>query len=354
MGCSRCGSVHGVAGSCNCSSPIQLPIIVGPTGPAGASGSAGDVGARGVNGYTGPTGTAGRTGVTGATASWLEITNPVCVVSCDSAGNVIDWDADSDIVLWYKGAKYDISTFNNTKISYTGSDASVTFNTGAGDPSQRNLSFTGSNDPVAWVDIIYPHPSWATPSPNVGPFYKRIYIIKNIPGATGPTGPTGARGATGVAGTTGATGRGPTGATGARGVTGATGPGSGLYLAEVTLTSSNLLNDISSGIDVTSSAPSSANSFYDIISVAARNFPGGIAYSATGLHIAYDGESSNITSFSKGFCESATDRVDIISLGGTYSDAKSQKIVVRANQNFTTGNGQIRVSVLYRIFTWAP
>lgn len=339
MACSKCGSVHGSAGTCGCSSPIGLPIITGERGPQGIQGVAGATGPTGLIGLTGVTGLKGATGKTGANASYYFSSNPIVVVDADNAGTVADWSSASSS-LFYRalGLDYDVSGMVFTVAK---SDSSITVAQSVGGNLDRIFTFSASGVNVGYIDV-------SNATVNNG-LTARIYIVKNIQGDTGTTGPSGP---TGVAGPTGATGRGPTGVAGAQGPTGPTGPGTAFLVAQVTLTSANLLGDIVNGIDITPSAPSNSYDYYQVLSVAAKNFPSGGAYSATALNIRYTGETNNITSITKGFCEHTGSRVDLIGVAGTYAQAVSQKIRVIAGQNFTLGGGEIVIQVVYKVVSF--
>lgn len=336
MACNKCGSVHGSANSCGCGTPILLPIYAGPQGERGVTGPTGAQGIQGVAGFTGLKGKTGSTGLTGDNASYYLSDGPAVYLNANSSGVVTFTGTEAAHLFWYlNGVVTDISGLTFTIVKSDSSITVVQSPYGSG----KAFTFTASGVDIGYIDVS---------TPSIDEHYHRIYVVKQKQGRTGPTG---AKGTTGI-GSTGPIGPTGVGVAGDRGPTGPTGPGTELLMAQVTLTHEDLTSSvITTGKIITQAAPTSGR-FYNVVSVAAYNYVDGTPYSGTGLRIRYQGETDNITYISKGFVENTNYRCDLVNVGGTYADAKSQKIIVQSGAVMTTGLGSIVIKVYYLVPTF--
>jgi hypothetical protein len=321
--------------------------IMGPTGVTGATGATGtgNTGDTGTTGYTGGTGDIGVTGTTGTGGDrgggsiWVSLDNDMCLIECDAAGTPTSYtDKDTIFRLYDDDVEIDISleTMGLVVSNVVASQSPEVAGFG------RKIAITDISADTGYVDITYKYGG--------SDYTKRFNVAKVIPGAVGETGATGvtgagATGATGETGNTGATGTGNTGKTGNTGATGS----SDISFATVTLTTSNLHNDIGTGVTVLTSAV--AGKTLAIVKVTSYNnfVTSAYDFGTDELHLRYSGDAGNILTWPNGFLETSSDRVDIKHPSDFESAKKNTDIIAIADGNAVgaAGLGNIVLNIWY-------
>lgn len=339
--CSRCGSVHGLAGNCNCSDGISFPFYSGPQGYGGPQGFQGFQGSQGSQGFQG-VGYQGAQGNQGYGSAYMTIDQPVVVVPANSAGTVTSWvGAYADVRLYLNEEEQDISALVLDITPASGANLAYTQAPSGG--YARRVTFTGMSTAYNVRTVLI----GLTLGNND---YKiACAVVKQI---TGPNGAQGFQGPTGGIGPTGYTGiqgfQGPT-AIGPQGLQGSIGPGTSFLNYQVTLTYTILTTSISSGYDLID-APAEAYKFHSLYEVVAKNYVSGSPFVGATLNFRFGGEVRDIMSLDEDFVNATSNQVDILMAAGSYYDAKSAKIAVIADRNFTGGsaNSKIVLDFVYR------
>jgi hypothetical protein len=336
----------------------------GGTGPTGNTGSTGTTGSTGSTGATGPTGSGGNTGNTGstgptaATVNHSNVDRNTIIIPSSSSGIIHTYD-DAEVTLrvYENGKQVDVSGltlgFNVLNVTLSQTAELV------GNCYGRIVSVTNLAATTGKFTINTPYGGETLQ--NV------VYVAKSLDGSKGDTGVTGVTGNTGLPGITGATGyTGPIGATGltgdtgvagavgavgADGATGATGPtGSDGHIkyASITLSDASLKGGIDSGYVV---IPAVAGKVHVPVLVRVSNIVGVSDFNFGGalLRFKYTSGGGDIVTFTNGFLETSSNRIDWSIPSGRYEDSyQNSSIRVYTDNVAGTGvGGEILVEIYY-------
>ena len=350
----------------------------GPTGPTGTTGITGNTGNTGVTGVTAPTGPTGFTGQTGQTGPAAETViygssdRNTIFVPAYASGAVKSYDGAYVVFRIYEdGSQVDISSatitldVNDVSVSQSGEvggngyGRQVTVTSLTGDDGEFTMSYNYGGVTVVqnvWVLKAYDGSTGTTG--NTG-----STGTSGVTGPVGDIGPTGGTGNTGIIGMTGSTGSvgakgdtgptgagqtGPTGPTGA-GETGPTGPtGTGLVLsATYTLDQTVLRGSIAAGLNVVDAVPGKV---LVPVLIVAKNNVGSVDYdfSSALLRIKYTASGGDLVTFSNGFLETSSNRVDWKPVSGVEDAPVNSALLCYADNVAGTGvGGTIDLEIYY-------
>jgi len=349
MACKNCGKLHGVAGSCNCSSIESFPYYSGPRGYQGAQGNIGAQGYQGSQGPQGPQGTIGSQGNQGSLSTYLTVDSDTLWIPSNYDGTGTIWDQAFNVIRFFvNGVEQNISG-----VSFNSSDAKVTWIDGpemnhdetAEGPGLygKKTIFYSAADPF---DIGHTTSKYQVKYTYQGvAYYKSFNVNYNVSGPQGPVGYQGTQGTTGAIGVQGYQGEASIGPQGSQGPTNS----SEFMTTQVTITAYQLKNDISGGVDILDYVQ--AGSYYvQLMSIVGKNPASTMTpWDGNALTIKYFG-SIDICEFELGFMESPISRVDMIyPSGNLISVPNGGHLVAISTGNYAGDGSDITLDFIWRI-----
>jgi len=337
MACTKCGKLHGVAGSCNCSSIETLPYYSGPMGYQGPQGPQGLEGSQGNQGSQGPQGSFGTQGNQGSLPNYLTVDDDTLWVPASYTGNGNDWNhANTVIRFWVNGIEQDISgiSFNSAIATIVHLDGpELNHSESAEGPGLygKRTNFTSSIDPF---DLGSTSAQYEARYVYNGVTYRKAFNINyNVEGPQGWQGFQGRQGTTGADGVQGPQGSNSVGAQGVQGPSNT----SEFKVGTFTLTTYMLKNTISGEIAIITPDSSAYVDLLSIVGKNMKNYAG--TWSGTALNIRVAGQSSDICEFEKGFMESPVVRVDVIHPSGNLLNTSPGYSIVAQADNYSQSGG---------------